>query len=156
LQNMAQMLLTRDDPDILICAQLALDKANEAANNSCVQITDICKRLEFLPTDTEAESITVGWPPPKESQQQDKTQGRGGCQEDGLEQEEWRGATSRGCQAAPQGQEAASRQPGTLPTKNPNISDSFFQVRSRWEESLRPEWTMGVGGQQGLTALLRG
>jgi hypothetical protein len=35
MRNKAQMLLTTDDPDIL-AAQLALDEATEAANNSCV------------------------------------------------------------------------------------------------------------------------
>ncbi len=36
VQSMAQMLLTIDNPDIVIRAQLALDEANEAANKSCV------------------------------------------------------------------------------------------------------------------------
>jgi hypothetical protein len=43
------MLLTTDDPDILICAQLALGEADEATNNGCIWITGLRKSLEFLP-----------------------------------------------------------------------------------------------------------
>jgi hypothetical protein len=52
------MLLIADDPNILARAQLAMEKFNKAANNSCIQITGLCKRLEFLPTDSEAGSIS--------------------------------------------------------------------------------------------------
>jgi hypothetical protein len=44
---------------------LGLEEANEAANNSCIRITGFCKRLEFLPTDSEARSTTGGQPQPK-------------------------------------------------------------------------------------------
>ncbi len=46
MQYMAQMLLNTDDPNILAQAPLALDEANEAANNSCIRITGFRKRLE--------------------------------------------------------------------------------------------------------------
>jgi hypothetical protein len=57
--NIAQMLLTADDPDILVLVRvhLALDKGNKAANNSCVWITGLHKRLEFLPRDSETTKL---------------------------------------------------------------------------------------------------
>jgi hypothetical protein len=57
MENMTHMLLTNDIPDILIRTQLALDDANEAANNICVQIIGLRKTLEFVPMDSKAGSI---------------------------------------------------------------------------------------------------
>jgi hypothetical protein len=57
------MSLTTEDPDILVHAQIALDEADEAANNS-FRIIGLCKKPEFQPTGSEAGSITRGWPPP--------------------------------------------------------------------------------------------
>ncbi len=57
--SIAQMLYGIDDP-ILSRAQTALDEANEAANNSCAQITSLQKILEFLNLDSEAGSTTEG------------------------------------------------------------------------------------------------
>jgi hypothetical protein len=57
--SIAQMLCGIDDP-ILSRDQTALDEANEAANNSCAQITSLQKILEFLNLDSEAGSTTGG------------------------------------------------------------------------------------------------
>jgi hypothetical protein len=68
LENVAQMLLTTDNPDIiLIQAQLALVEANIGIYNSCAHIIDLRKRLELLPTDSEAGIIIGGGPQPKNS-----------------------------------------------------------------------------------------
>jgi hypothetical protein len=47
IQNMAQTLMTTDNPDMLVRAQVALDKANKAANNSCIRIIGLRKKLKF-------------------------------------------------------------------------------------------------------------
>jgi hypothetical protein len=70
------MLLITDDPDKLVQVQLALDDTNKAANNSYFRIYGLHKRLEFLPTDLEARSITGGPPQPKNT---------GGKAESGME-----------------------------------------------------------------------
>jgi hypothetical protein len=44
---MAQTLMTTDNPYMLVRAQVALDEANKAANNSCIRIIGLCKKLEF-------------------------------------------------------------------------------------------------------------
>jgi hypothetical protein len=58
--NMACMLMIVDDPEILVCAQVALHEANEAVNKSCFRIISLRKKLEFLPTGSGTRSITGG------------------------------------------------------------------------------------------------
>ncbi len=72
--------MTTDDPDILIHAQVGLDAANEVANNSCISIVGLHKKLEFLLTDSGAISITRASlpPPPPGGRQQDRTSMRSG------------------------------------------------------------------------------
>ncbi len=65
VQSMAQMLQGIDNPDILARAQLALDEANKATNNSSAWITGLCKRQESLHTDSEAGIIIGGQPHPR-------------------------------------------------------------------------------------------
>ncbi len=38
VQNMAQMLMSSDDPDVLGRAHVAMDEANRAANRSCYRM----------------------------------------------------------------------------------------------------------------------
>ncbi len=55
VQNMAPMLMSSDDPDILGKAHGALDKAT---NRSCYGIKGLQKKLEFMPSGSEVGSIT--------------------------------------------------------------------------------------------------
>ncbi len=57
VQNMAQMLLNFDDPDVSGWAQAALDEVNEAANRSNYKTRGLRERLEFMLTGSEASSI---------------------------------------------------------------------------------------------------
>jgi hypothetical protein len=58
LQNMAQMLMSPDNLDRRVHAQVALEEVNEAANNSRIRIFGLRKKLELLPTGSEVGSIT--------------------------------------------------------------------------------------------------
>ncbi len=57
VQNMAQMHLNFDDPDVSGWAQAALDEVNEAANRSNYKTRRLRERLDFMLTGSEASSI---------------------------------------------------------------------------------------------------
>jgi hypothetical protein len=56
-QNIAEMLMSSDVPDKLVPTQVAFEEANEAANNNCIMIIGLHKKLEFFLTGLEAGSI---------------------------------------------------------------------------------------------------
>jgi hypothetical protein len=67
IQNMAQTFMTTDNSDMLVRAQVALNEANKATNNSCIRIIGLRKKLEFLLTGSEAGSVTGGQHTPREA-----------------------------------------------------------------------------------------
>jgi hypothetical protein len=73
--SMAQMLRWIDNLDIIVRAQTALDKANEAASNSCARISGLRTRLEFLNIDSEVGSVTGSRQPTRRDGRRDQEAG---------------------------------------------------------------------------------
>jgi hypothetical protein len=59
VQNVAQMLLSFDDPNMWGQAYAALEEANQTANRSRYKFQGLQKKLEIMPTSSDAASITL-------------------------------------------------------------------------------------------------
>jgi hypothetical protein len=64
-QNMAEMLMSSDGPHKLVPTQVAFKEAIEAANNNCIMIIGLHKKLEFFLTGLEAGSTMGSDPHPE-------------------------------------------------------------------------------------------
>jgi hypothetical protein len=126
------MLWRINDPDIAARAQIAPDEANEAAGNSCIHINSLQTRLEFLNTDSKADSIMGGQQPGGGKTREGPPAGR--------EERDQGGIARKGPQHRPEAGERSAGRGQWLafeegPRRQPGISD-FFSRTEREEESI--------------------